>query len=131
MKPSSLSDDIDSKIIMQGIHVQLTDAMQNSIREKFGRILRHEPRIIRINIRLHQDQTLGSERHYTATAQVEIGGPDLVASVDGMEAYDLFDALVEKLHHLLEKRHGRRKDKRNHPHGVELGGSLPKTEDQT
>ena len=127
MKPTNLSQDLDSKILMQGIHVELTEAMQNAIREKFGRLLGRNEHIIRINVRVHQDQTLGTEHHYTVTGQIEIGGPDLVASVDGMEAYDLLDALVEKLDHLLEKRQGRRKDKRNHPHGVELDVPLPKT----
>lgn len=116
---------------MQGIHVELTDAMQSAIREKFGRLLGRNERIIRINVRLHQDQTMGTEHHYTVTGQIEIGGPDLVASVDGKDAYDLLDALVEKLDHLLEKRQGKRKDKRNHPHGVELDASLPKLDEET
>lgn len=127
MKPNNLSENLEAKIIMQGIHIQLTEALQNAIRDKLGRLLRHNDEIIRINVRLHQDQTLGTEHHYTVTAQVEIRGPDLVASVDGKEPYDLLDALAEKLDHLLERRHGKRKDKRNHPHEIELDASLPKT----
>lgn len=123
---TAVPDNIDSRIIMQGIHVELTAAMQNAIREKFAVLLRHEERIIRINVRLHQDQTLGTEHHYTATAQIEIGGPDLVASFDGKDAYDVLDGLVAKLDRLLRQRAGRRKDKRNHPHDVELDAELPK-----
>ena len=125
MKPN-ISENLESRIIMQGIHVELTEAMQNVIREKFGRLLRHNERIVRINVRVHQDQTLGTEHHYSITSQIEIGGPDLVASAQGMDAYDLIDEVVEKLDHLLERRHGRRKDKRNHPHDVELDAPLPK-----
>lgn len=127
MKPTPVSQDLDSKILMQGIHLELTEAMQNAIREKFGRLLGRNDRIIRINVRIHQDQTLGTEHHYTVTSQIEIGGPDLVASVDGKDPYDLLDSLVEKLDHLLERRHGKRKDKRNHPHKIELEAPLPKT----
>lgn len=130
MKPTHLSQDLDSKILMQGIHVELTEAMQNAVREKFGRLLGKNDRIIRINVRIHQDQNLGTEHHYTVTSQIEIGGPDLVASVGGMEPYDLLDQLVEKLDHLLDRRHGKRKDKRNHPHAVELDVPLPKTDDE-
>lgn len=115
---------------MQGVHVTLTEAMQNVIREKVGRLLNRNERIIRINVRIHQDQTMGADHHYTVTGQIEIGGPDLVASVDGKDAYDLIDALVEKLDHLLERRHGKRKDKRNHPHDVELDVTLPKVGDE-
>jgi putative sigma-54 modulation protein len=120
------SDDIGSKIIMQGIHVELTAAMQNIIREKFSVLLRHNERIIRINVRLHQDQTRGQKHHYTATGQIEIAGPDLVASVKGEEAYSVLDGLVDKLDELLRDRHERRKDKRNHPHEVEIDTALPK-----
>ena len=125
MKPT-ISDNLESRIIMQGIHVELTDAMQGMIREKFGRLLRHNERIVRINVRIHQDQTLGTERHYTLTSQIEISGPDLVASAQGMDAYALIDEVSEKLDNLIERRHGRRKDKRNHPHEVELDTTLPK-----
>jgi putative sigma-54 modulation protein len=121
-------EDNENKIIMQGVHIELTEAMKNAIREKFGRLLRHNPWIIRFNIRLHQDQTVGRDHHYTATGQMEIGGPDLVASVEGNDPYSLFDELEGKLDTLLRRRHGIRKDKRNHPHDVELEANLPKVE---
>lgn len=116
----------DNKIIMQGIHIELTDAMRQVIAEKFGALLGHSERILRINVRLHRDQQMGLKNHYTATAQVEIPGPDLVASAEGMDAYGVLEALAGKLDHQLEIRHGRRKDRRNHPHDVELPAELPK-----
>lgn len=125
MKPI-ISDDLDSKIIMQGIHIQLTDAMQNVIREKFGRLLRHNEWIIRLNVRIHQDQTMGTEHHYTVTGQIEISGPDLVATADGKDAYDVIDEVVDKLDQLLERRHGKRKDRRNHPQPIDIDAPLPK-----
>jgi len=125
----SLPADIDQKLIMQGVHVDLTAALQNTIRERFAVLLRHNPWIVRINIRLHKDQKLGTghQHHYTATGQIEIGGPDLVASAEGMAAYDTLDALVGKLDRLLRERAGLRKDKRNHPQQTELDAELPKT----
>jgi putative sigma-54 modulation protein len=122
------SDDIDSKIIMQGIHVELTAAMQNIIREKFSILLRHNERVIRVHVRLHQDQQRGQKFHYTATGQIEIGGPDIVASVKGEDAYSVLDGLVEKLDEQLRERHERRKDKRNHPQDIEVEADLPKIE---
>lgn len=123
------SDDIDQKLIMQGVHVELTAALQNTMRERFAVLLRHNPWIVRINVRLHQDQKLGTgqQHHYTATGQIEIGGPDLVASAEGKAAYDAIDQLASKLDRLLRERHGRRKEKRNHPHDVEIPVDLPKT----
>jgi putative sigma-54 modulation protein len=120
------TDDFANKIILQGIHVELTAAMQNVMREKFSVLLRHNEWIIRINVRLHQDQTRGQKHHYTATGQVEVRGPDIIATVKGDDAYNVIDGLVEKLDEQLRERHERRKDKRNHPHDVEIETELPK-----
>src|SRR5687768_1858710 len=120
------SDDISSKIIMQGVHIDLTAAMQNIIREKFSVLLRHNEWIVRINVRLHQDQQRGKNHHYTATGQIEMRGPDIVATVKGDDAYSVLDGLVEKLDEQLRERHERRKDKRNHPQEVEIDTSLPR-----
>lgn len=114
------------KILMQGIHVELTPGLQAAIREKFETVLQHDERIVRLHIRLHKDQTLGTEHHYTATGHAEVRGPDLVAHAEDKDAYVALDKLSQKLDQLLERRHDRRKDKRNHPHGIELAADLPK-----
>jgi putative sigma-54 modulation protein len=124
----NLPENLEGKLLMQGIHVELTEALQNAIREKFAVLLRHNEFILRINVRLHQDQTLGTDHHYTATAQIEIGGPDLVATADGKDAYVVLDELVDRLDNLIERRHGRRKERRNHPHDIELNSNIPKAE---
>ena len=111
---------------MQGVHIELTAAMQNIIREKFSILLRHNERIVRINVRLHQDQQRGNSFHYTATGQIEIAGPDIVATVKGEDAYSVLDGLVEKLSEQLRERHERRIDKRNNPSDIEIDAPLPK-----
>lgn len=96
--------------------------------EKFGALLHHNERIIRLDVRLNKTQTIGShESLFSATARIEVGGPDLVASDEGTDAYGLLEALAAKLDRLLTRRHGLRKDKRNHPHGAEIGEGLPKS----
>jgi len=120
------SDDRASKLIVQGVHIELTPAMQGVIREKFAVLLEHNTWIVRINVRLNRDQTRGKQSHYTATGQIEIAGPDIVASVKGDDAYNVLDGLVEKLDEQLRERHERRKDRRNHPHEVEIETELPK-----
>jgi putative sigma-54 modulation protein len=121
-----INSDDTAKIRMQGIHVELTPGLQSAIIQKFTTLLQHDRRIIRLNVRLHKDQRFGHEYHYTATAQVELSGPDLVAHADDKDAYTALDKLSQKLDQLLERRHDRRKDKRNHPHGIELASDLPK-----
>src|SRR5216110_276569 len=118
--------DATSKIHMQGVHIELTAAMQNIIREKFSVLLRHNEWIVRVHVRLHQDQQRGRDHHYTATGQIEMRGPDIVATVKGDDAYNVLDGLVEKLDEQLRERHERLKDKRNHPKDVELDTALLK-----
>ena len=120
--------DIASKIKMQGIHVELTPALQNAIRDKFSVLLRHNEWIVKVDVRLHLDQVQGKKHHYTATGQLVVRGPDIVASVKGDDAYAVLDGLVAKLDELLRERHERKKDKRNHPHDIELEADLPKVE---
>lgn len=122
------TENLTNKIVMQGIHLDLTEALQNAILEKFAVLLRHNDYIVRIHVRLAQDQTIGKANLYRATGQIEIGGPDLVASADGKDAYSVLDELVERLDQLLERRHGKRKDRRNHPQDIDIGGDIPKTE---
>jgi putative sigma-54 modulation protein len=127
MNPDSTDNPI-AKLNLQVIHFEPTNAMRGVIQDKFAPLLRHNGYIVRINVRLHRDQTLGTEHHYTATGQIEIAGPDLVASAEGKEAYEVIDQLVEKLDRQLERRHDRRKDRRNHPHAPEIEAALPKVE---
>lgn len=122
------SDDVASKLILQGVHLELTPAMQNIMRDKLSVLLRHNEYIIRINVRLNKDQSRGRQNHYTATGHIEIGGPDLVAHVEGDEAYNVIDGLVEKLDELLRVRHGRRKDRRNHGRNVDIDTELPQVQ---
>ncbi len=119
-------DDLLSKIHLQGVHVDLTDAMQAIIRGKFSVLLRHNEWIVRVNVRLQQDQHRGNQHHYAATGHIEVRGPDIVATVKGDDAYNVLDGLVEKLDEQLRERHERLKDKRNHPQDVELASHLPK-----
>ncbi|MDF3059470.1 MAG: raiA [Rariglobus sp.] len=118
---------IGAKVILRGIHLDLTDAMKAVINEKAARLLRHEPRIDRIRFDVELDKTKTSQSHFIAKAQIEINGPDLVASVDSNDAYKSIDLVIDKLDGLLRKRHSELKEKRHHPHPVELGAPLPKT----
>lgn len=126
-KPPPTTDDL-AKIHMAGVHVDLTPALQNAIREKFSVLLRHNAWIVRIDVRLHHDQTRGTQHLFSATGKIEIRGPDIVATVKGDDAYNVLDGLVQKLDEQLRQRHERFKDKRNHPHDVELDTALPKAE---
>lgn len=118
---------IGAKVILRGIHLDLTDAMKSIYSEKAAKLLRHEPRIDRIRIDIELDKTKTAKDHFIAHGRIEISGPDIVASADSEDAYKSVDLLTDKLDGLLRKRHSELKEKRHHPHSVELDGvALPK-----
>ncbi|MCW5549259.1 MAG: ribosome-associated translation inhibitor RaiA [Opitutaceae bacterium] len=120
-------EDLAAKLIIRGIHLDLTDALRNIVTQKAERLLRHNEHLIRIRIDLEHDKTRGSADQFIAKGHLEIGGPDLLASVATEDCYKSIDLLMDKLDRLIRRRHRRFKDKRNHPHAVELTDALPKT----
>jgi putative sigma-54 modulation protein len=116
-----------SKFIVRGIHLDLTAALKDIAQQKAIRLLRHNAYIIRLRIDIEYDKTRGQADQFIAKGLIEIGGPDLVASVATEDAYKSLDQLIDKLDGLLRRRQGIRKDKRNHPHDVDLDAALPKT----
>ncbi|MEY4940277.1 MAG: hypothetical protein RIQ93_2012 [Verrucomicrobiota bacterium] len=121
---NAANDATPDKLILQAVHFDFTAAMQNVLREKISVLLRHNDRIVRLNVRLNRDEKHGKKSHYTATGQIEIAGPDIVATVKGEDAYNVIDGLVERLDEQLNARSQRRKDQRNNPDAVELSRGL-------
>lgn len=115
-----------SKTIVRGIHLDLTEALKRAAEEKTARLLRHNSHIIRIRIDLEHDKTTTHEAEFIAKGMIEIGGPDLLASVASDDAYKSLDLLIDKLDTLLRRRSSEMKDKRNHPHPIDLDAAVPK-----
>lgn len=124
----NLPPDLAAKLIVRGIHLDLTDALRVAAAEKTARLLRHNDQIIRLRVDLELDKTHEVGSQFIAKGHIEIAGPDLLASVTSDDCYKSLDLLVDKLDGLLRRRHGLHKDKRNHPHGIDLDTTLPKAE---
>ena len=122
----SLPPELAAKLIVRGIHLEITDALRTAAAEKTARLLRHNDHLVRLRVDLELDRTHGVGTQFIAKGHIEISGPDLIASVSSEDAYKSLDLLVDKLDGLLRRRHGLHKDKRNHPHAVELDTTLPK-----
>lgn len=109
------ADNLSEKLILSGIHLNLTPALRQRMADKVARLLRHEPRIDRVRLDLENDKTKGHS-HFVAKGRIEIPGPDLVASVDHEDAYKAIDLLVDKLDASLRRRSGKKTGPRNDPH---------------
>lgn len=92
-----------SKLVLRGLNLWLTDALKANITKKAERLFRHEPRIIRIRIGLDCEH-LRTGRRFCALGQIEVLGPDLLASVTSQNAYKAIDLLIKKLDRMLRRR---------------------------
>jgi putative sigma-54 modulation protein len=100
------------KVLLRGVHLSLTEAMRVALLGKTERLLRHEPRLDRVRIDLEHDRTRGRDV-FVAKGHIEIGGPDLIATVAAEDAYKAADLLVDKLDRLLRRRATLNKARRN------------------
>lgn len=102
MTPNPPSD-LHPKLILRGIHLELTDAMKRALETKAERLTRHEPRILRLRIDVERS-SCDRPRMFTAKGHIEIAGPDLRAAVSTSDAYNAMSMLIDKLDRMLRKR---------------------------
>lgn len=116
------------EIIVTGIHLELTPSLKNYVREKMERLFRHETHIVRIRVELECGRQHDRGHQFVAKGHVELRGPNVNGSTESEEMHKSIDLLVDVLDQAIRKRHGQHKEKRNHPHAVELADVvLPKT----
>lgn len=115
------------EVIVTGIHLDLTPSLKHYVQEKMERLFRHDTHIVRIRVELECDRKHDHAHKFVAKAHVEIRGPNINGSAESEEMHKSVDLLIDKLDHVLHKRHGQHKDKRNHPRPIEFDGvELPK-----
>lgn len=101
-----------AKLILRGVHLELTPALRAIATEKANRLLHHYQDIVRVRLDLEFDQTRSIEHQFVAKGHIEIGGPDLLASVASDDGYKSLNLLMDKLDELLRRRRGAREAKR-------------------
>ena len=93
----------ESRLLIRGIRLGLNGTMKALIKAKTERLLRHEPRILRVRIDVEPDARSRTPR-FTAKGRVELAGPDLTATVTTDAAPASITLLIEKLDRMLRKR---------------------------
>lgn len=126
MSPKKSRSSPSPRLIVRGVHLELTAALMATAEEKAARLLRHQDRIIRVRLDLEHDRTRAPRAAFIAKGHIEIRGPDLVASVASDDLTKSLDTVVDKLDRMLRKRATAAIVKRQHPHGVEIPAALPK-----
>ena len=126
MDKKTESSSAADKVIVQAIHMDLTDALKAAVINKCERLFRHQERIIRIRVYLDHDKRRTGKPHFTAKGHIEIGGPDMVVTMESDDAYKAIDMMAQKLDRLLRVRASAHKKKRLHPRALDLDAVIPK-----
>ena len=114
-------------ILISGLNLELTEALKNCVYEKMAKLFKHNERIIRLNVELEYQPSRKRNNEFIAKGHIELSGPDIVVSVESEDLYKSIDTLAEKLTRQIRRRHRLEKEKRNHPHEVDISSELPKT----
>lgn len=114
------------KLIISGLHIDLTDALKQKVLDKVEKLFSHEHDIIRIRVELEYKAHSSKKEEYIAKGHIEINGPPMVVTEASNDLYKSIDSLIIKLDRMLRRRSRLRKVKRNHPHHVEIPSEIPK-----
>jgi putative sigma-54 modulation protein len=121
VNPNNTTHMTSAPIVVSGIHMDLTDALKETVCAKVERLLRHNPRIVRVHVELVHTRCSDHSREFAAQIRLELPGPDIVVREESEDLYKSIDFLVDKVDRQLRRRHRLEKEKRNHPHPTDLG----------
>lgn len=116
----------NKEVIISGTHMDLTEALKNTVTEKVDRLFRHEEQIVRIRVDLSYDNKKRAKEEFTAKGHIEIQGKDMHVSETNDDLYKSIDLMTDKLDRMLRQRSRHEISKRNHPHDVDIPAALPK-----
>lgn len=117
---------MENKLILSANHLELTDALKACVAEKTEKLFRHEDRIVRLRVELDSEHAKQGDLLFRARGIISINGPDLVASETSSDMYHSIDGMIQKLDRMLRNRSRHERDKRDHPHPIDLPADLPK-----
>lgn len=93
------------KVILSGLHMNLTDALKATVLEKTERLFKHEERIIRLRVELEsKSNSTTHQNEYVAKGQVEMHGQPIVIAESSNDLYKSIDLLIDKLDRGLRRR---------------------------
>ncbi len=87
----------DKDISISGIHVDLTDSLKSIVHNKAQKLFNHNGKIIRINVNLEYNANKSKSGEFIAHGEIEIGGPNLIATAVSDDLYKSIDQMIDKL----------------------------------
>lgn len=92
------------EIIISGSHMELTDALKQTVTEKLQRLFKYGEPIIRIRVDLAYEHRKDSKEDFAAKGHVEVNGAKYAAPVDPEELIEVLDKDVDKLVNRAQKK---------------------------
>lgn len=116
------------QIIIEGIHMELTEELKAFVEEKVEKLFAHENSIIglRVDLEHNRSQNRGKPEAFCAKGTIMINRMPLNVSVASEDMHKSIDLMVSKLDRKLRRRSRLRKVKRHRLNSVDIPASLPK-----
>ena len=113
-------------LIISGVHLDLTEALKTTVREKVEKLFVHESHIIRIRVELEYNANNSKQNEFTAKGHIEIKGPPMIIACSTDDLYKSIDEMVQGLDRMLRRRSRLRTVKRKNTHEIDLASQIPK-----
>ena len=113
-------------LTISGHHLDVTPALRNYVTSKLDRITRHFDQVVDVKVLLTVENLKEKQSRQRAECNVHVKGNAMFAESSHADMYAAVDELVDKLDRSIRRRSRLHKEKRNHPHEVELEAALPK-----
>lgn len=114
------------RLIISGVHMELTDALKSMVAEKVEKLFKHEDQIIRVRVELEYQANKSKKEQFIAKGHVEVNGPDMVVAEASDDLYKSIDQMVLKLDRMRRQRARLSRVKRKQPKDVDIPADLPK-----
>ena len=122
----TMDHDNSRDLIVSAIHFDLTPSLHAFVRQKTGRLFRHEERILRIRVELAYEPRRPGCGWFVAKGHIGSNGLKMNASVGADECHKAIALLADKLDRMLQRHSTLQKARRHQLHAVELPVALPK-----
>lgn len=118
------------EVIISGVHMDLTPALKEMVKNKVAKLFQHEETIIRVRVELTANAHKGDhQQEFIAKGHIEINGPDMIVAEKSDDLYKSIDGMVIKLTRKLRRRSRLIRVKRKHAHReLDIPASLPQVD---
>ena len=117
---------VQHDIIISGLNMELTEAIENVVHEKVEKLFEHDDQIIRMRIELEYDpHPKTHEKEFIAKGHLEVRGKDHIAHAETDNLYKSIDEMVHKLDRMIRRRSRLQKAKLRDIHDIDIPASIP------